>query len=197
MVPAYGSPSPARMRMVVVLPAPLRPTSPMRSPGWTRSAAPSVESSVRAPARTSRSVAVIRLHSYWSSLLVVCEDRGPRLGARGDRFFEVGGEQAHEELSQALGLHVPLQTSGVQSTPQCALGQLDSRPGERRHPLGQLVARVEQVVLRYGPRDKADAFGFVGVDDAAGEHQLESPRRADGGREQKGKTQPTGGPAPR
>ena len=56
---AYGSPSPARMRMVVVLPAPLRPTSPIRSPGCTRSAAPSVESSVRAPARTSRSVAVI------------------------------------------------------------------------------------------------------------------------------------------
>ena len=50
-------------------------------------------------------------------LLVVSEDRGALLGARGDRFLEVGGEQTHEELSQALGLHVPLQASGVQSTP--------------------------------------------------------------------------------
>ena len=49
--------------MVVVLPAPLRPTNPMRSPGCTRSAWPSVDNSVRAPARTSRSVAVITLRS--------------------------------------------------------------------------------------------------------------------------------------
>src|SRR6478735_3426574 len=70
MLPAYGSPSPARMRMVVVLPAPFRPTSPMRSPGSTRSAGPSADSSVRAPARTSRSVAVITLLSSSLSLLV-------------------------------------------------------------------------------------------------------------------------------
>ena len=50
-------------------------------------------------------------------LLVVGEDRRPLLGARRDRFFEVAGEQTDEELSQALGLHVPLQASGVQSTP--------------------------------------------------------------------------------
>src|SRR3954468_18060576 len=120
------------MRMVVVLPAPLRPTSPMRSPGWTRSAAPSVDSSVRAPARTSRSVAVITLQL---PLLVVGEDRRPFFGARCDGFFEVGGEQTHEELSQAFGLHVHFQASSVQSTPQCALGQLDSRPGEGSDPL--------------------------------------------------------------
>src|SRR5215208_3628721 len=111
MVPAYGSPSPARMRMVVVLPAPLRPTSPIRSPGCTRNAAPSVDSSVRAPARTSRSVAVITL--LLLCLLVVGEDRRPLLDARRDRFFEVAGEQTDEELAQALGLHVPLQASGV------------------------------------------------------------------------------------
>src|SRR5215212_8956637 len=117
------------MRMVVVLPAPLRPTRPMRSPGCTRSAAPSVDSSVRAPARTSRSVAVIT-PLVLLCLLVVGEDRRPLLGARRDRFFEVAGEQTDEELSQALGLHVPFQASGVQSTPQCALGQLGSRPRE-------------------------------------------------------------------
>src|SRR5690349_6097023 len=116
MVPAYGSPSPARIRMVVVLPAPLRPTSPIRSPGCTRSAAPSMDSSVRAPARTSRSVAVIT-GAAPAYLLVVGENRWPLLGARGDGFFEVAGEQTDEELSQALGLHVPFQASGVQSTP--------------------------------------------------------------------------------
>src|SRR5687768_9410080 len=101
------------MRMVVVLPAPLRPTRPMRSPGWMRSAEPSVDSSVRAPARTSRSVAVITLLTYpsvySSSLLLVTssrllelalvgEDRGSFLGARSDRLLEVGGEQTHVEL---------------------------------------------------------------------------------------------------
>src|SRR5215475_5436216 len=102
------------MRMVVVLPAPLRPTRPMRSPDCTRNAAPSVESSVRAPAQTSRSVAVITLllpcvlPGSPGRLLVVCEDRRSPLGTRRDRFFEVAGEQTDEELSQALGLHVPL-----------------------------------------------------------------------------------------
>jgi len=38
-------------------------------------------------------------------------------GARRNRFFEVAGEQADEELSQTFGLHVPFQASGVQSTP--------------------------------------------------------------------------------
>src|SRR4051812_17098533 len=144
MVPAYGSPSPARMRMVVVLPAPLRPTSPIRSPGWTRNAAPSVDSSVRAPARTSRSVAVIT-PLLLLCLLVVGEDRRALLRACRDRFFEVAGEQTHEQLSKALGLHVPFQASGVQSTPQCALGQLGSGPRERRDPLAELIANVEQL----------------------------------------------------
>ena len=52
-----GPPSPASTRRVVVLPAPLRPTRPMRSPGWTRRVAP--DSRMREPARSSRSVAVI------------------------------------------------------------------------------------------------------------------------------------------
>ena len=53
--------APASMRMVVVLPAPLRPTSPMRSPGWIRRWLPGAVTRVRTPARTSRSVAVITL----------------------------------------------------------------------------------------------------------------------------------------
>src|SRR5579875_4119879 len=125
------------MRRVVVLPAPLRPTSPMRSPGCTRSAAPSAKSSVRAPARTSRSDAVITGSPPLGRLLVVGEHRWALLGARGDRLLEIGGEQTNEKLSQAFGLHVPFQVSGVQPTPQCALGQLDPRPGERGDPLGQ------------------------------------------------------------
>ena len=57
-LPAYGSPSPASTRIVVVLPAPLRPTRPIRSPGCTRSVAS--DSRMRDPARSSRSVAVIK-----------------------------------------------------------------------------------------------------------------------------------------
>src|ERR1700716_2629213 len=108
------------MRRVVVLPAPLRPTSPMRSPGCTRRSGPSGESRMRAPARTSRSVAAITFALLGSGsvqgrtgLLVVGEDRRPLLSARRNRFFEVGGEQTHEKLPQALGLHVPLQAGGL------------------------------------------------------------------------------------
>ncbi len=56
--PAYGSLSPASTRIEVVLPAPLRPTSPIRSPCCTRRVAP--DSRMRDPARSSRSVAVIK-----------------------------------------------------------------------------------------------------------------------------------------
>src|SRR5271167_2783636 len=110
--PAYGSLSPARMRNVVVLPAPLRPTSPMRSPGCTRRSGPSGESKMRAPARTSRSVAVITI-ALLCWLLVVREHRRALLCARGNRFFEVRGEQTDVKLSQAFGLHVPFQATGV------------------------------------------------------------------------------------
>src|SRR3954466_15272655 len=57
MRPACGSVSAAKVRRVVVLPAPLRPTRPIRSPGCTRRVVGS--SRMRAPARSSRSVAVI------------------------------------------------------------------------------------------------------------------------------------------
>src|SRR3954469_17489386 len=57
MVPAAGSVSPASVFVSVVLPAPLRPTRPMRSPGWTRNV--TSVSRARAPARSSRPVTVI------------------------------------------------------------------------------------------------------------------------------------------
>src|SRR5690606_15662551 len=55
--PAYGAASPASTFKVVVLPAPLRPTSPIRSPGAIRRLVS--ESRIRLPARSSRPVAVI------------------------------------------------------------------------------------------------------------------------------------------
>src|SRR5690606_23519438 len=55
--PAYGAASPANTRRVLVLPAPLRPTNPIRSPGCTRSVAP--DSRIRLPARSSNPVAEI------------------------------------------------------------------------------------------------------------------------------------------
>ena len=57
MVPPAGSVSPARVLVSVVLPAPLRPTRPIRSPGCTRKV--TFCSRARAPARSSRSVTVI------------------------------------------------------------------------------------------------------------------------------------------
>src|SRR5690625_4175477 len=166
------------MRSVVVLPAPLRPTRPMRSPGCTRSAGPMADSSVRAPARTSRSVAVIT-RGYSPELFVVGKGRWALLGARSDGFLEVAGQQAHVELSEPLGLHVPLQTPGIESAPERPLGQFGARPGEPRDPLGHVVAALEQVVTVDHPGDQADALGFGGVDVAAGEHDLEGPRRPD------------------
>ena len=51
MVPPAGMPSPARHLVRVVLPAPLRPTRPMRSPLAIRKVADSMRT--RAPARSS------------------------------------------------------------------------------------------------------------------------------------------------
>ena len=59
-VPAAGSASPARILVSVVLPAPLRPTSPILSPAATRKLTPSIRS--RAPARTS---------SWWAVIMTV------------------------------------------------------------------------------------------------------------------------------
>src|SRR5674536_203766 len=61
-VPAAGAASPASTRVSVVLPAPLRPTKPIRSPGATRTDAELSNS--REPARSSRSVAVITSRVY-------------------------------------------------------------------------------------------------------------------------------------
>jgi hypothetical protein len=56
-------------------------------------------------------VITIALPDSW--LFVVGEYRRPSFCARGNRFFEVGGEQTDEKLSQAFGLHVPFQATGV------------------------------------------------------------------------------------
>src|SRR6478672_11100159 len=57
MEPAAGWVTPARALVSVVLPAPLRPTRPTRSPGATRKVAAS--RSRREPARSSTAAAVI------------------------------------------------------------------------------------------------------------------------------------------
>ena len=120
--------------MVVVLPAPLRPTRPMRSPGWTRRAGPSASSSVRAPARTSRSVAVITRRTS----LIVGKDRGAPLGTRGDRFFEVSGEQAHIELPEALGLHMPSRVPA--SSPVHSVRLVSSTPGRENAAICEAIS---------------------------------------------------------
>src|SRR5215217_3966450 len=56
-LPACGMRSPASVVSVVVLPAPLRPTRPIRSPGCTRRVASLMR--MRLPARSSRPVVVI------------------------------------------------------------------------------------------------------------------------------------------
>jgi len=62
-VPVAGIPSPASTLHNVVLPAPLRPTRPTRSPEATRNVAES--SSRRAPARSSRPVTVNMTDAPW------------------------------------------------------------------------------------------------------------------------------------
>ena len=132
----------------------------------------------------------------WTGYLSSVKTGGPLLGARRHRFFEVGGEQADEELAQAFGLHVPLQASGVQSTPQCALGQLDSRPGERRDPLRHLIAGRRAARSSGTARDtRPMRSASVGVDVAAGQHQLERPRGPDRARQQVAQAELAGGQA--
>src|SRR3954452_18540847 len=57
-VPAAGSASPARTLVSVVLPAPLRPTRPTRSPAAIRKETSDIR--IREPARSSIPVAVIK-----------------------------------------------------------------------------------------------------------------------------------------
>ena len=184
--------------MVVVLPAPLRPTSPMRSPGCTRSAAPSVDSSVRAPARTSRSVAVITLLlpfvlmiGYLSSV----KTGGPLLGARRDRFFEVAVSKRTKSCPRPSACMCPSRLAA--SSPLHSVRLVNSIPGRENDAIRSpsSIANVEQLVVRHGPGHQADAFGFVGVDVAPGEHQLEGPRRADRARQQVGQAELAGGQA--
>jgi hypothetical protein len=58
---------------------------------------------------------------------------------------------------------------------------VNSTPGRENAAmaLGQFEAGLEQVFARHLARDQSDAFGLVGVHVAAGEHDLERPRRAD------------------
>ena len=191
------------MRMVVVLPAPFRPTNPMRSPGCTRRSGPSGESRMRAPARTSRSVAVITIAllampwlmsgSSWWPHRRRTSSVGAAFGACRNRFLEVGGEQTDEKLSQALGLHMPFQATGVQSTPQRAFGQLDSRPGEHRDPGRDRIAGVQQLAFRHLARHQPDPLGLLGGDVAAGQHDLERARRSDSPGQQIAQPQFAGG----
>ena len=102
---------------------------------------------------------------------------------------------APNALPEALGLHMPLQGTGVQSSPQRPFGQLGARPGERRDPFGDLVTRRQQVLGWHLPRHQADPFGLLGIDVAAGEHDLEGPRGADRPRQKVTQAQFTGGEA--
>ncbi len=58
MVPCAGSLSPTRVRISVVLPAPLRPTRPIRSPDCTANPAPSNRTRVPASIRRSRAISM-------------------------------------------------------------------------------------------------------------------------------------------
>ncbi len=105
-VPDAGRPSPARILVRVVLPAPLRPTRPTLSPAATRKVTSCISS--RAPARTSSCWAVIiRLVSLWAgspasaerpvvTAAVPAEETGPcastrRPGSTSRRVRDVGG----------------------------------------------------------------------------------------------------------
>ena len=93
-VPLAGRLSPARIRVSVVLPAPLRPTRPMRSPAAIRKDTSSI--SRRAPARTSSWDTVITTRTF--AVGVTPPDEGRRGGVRGPRtpsLRERGGAKGH------------------------------------------------------------------------------------------------------
>lgn len=63
----------------------------------------------------SRLIKRVDSHQLRGSLLgpVVGEDRVASLGTGRDGFFEISGEQPDVELTQAFGLHMPLQAGRV------------------------------------------------------------------------------------
>ena len=161
--------------MVVVLPAPLRPTRPIRSPGCTRRAAPSVSSSVRAPARTSRSVAVITILLPSAGLpgrLLSSRKTAGRFSARAATAFEVRCQEADIQLAESLGLHVPSRL--LASSPLHSVRLVNSVPGRRtRQCAPPSRNRSAEGHPRNLPGHQADPFGLVRVDVAPGEHHFE------------------------
>src|SRR5699024_3203981 len=116
-VPAYGSPSPARILIVVVFPAPFLPTRPIRSPGWTRSDDPSNWRRVRTPARTSR-----------SSMVITCA--GTSLAGEGTD-WAAGGPTSHLTVGPRDQQTPVTWVSGVRNSAQAAAVQV-LRSEERR-----------------------------------------------------------------
>src|SRR5664280_2052840 len=101
-VPAAGAASPASTRVSVVLPAPLRPTKPIRSPGATRTDAELSNS--REPARSSRSVAVITSRVYEPSGYDAATAGSTPLAGPATVPAPLLGAHTEEVLADVLGL---------------------------------------------------------------------------------------------
>ena len=132
-VPDAGSASPARILVSVVLPAPLRPTSPTLSPAATRKETSSI--SRRAPARTS---------SWWAVIMGAAFDVGSDVErtAHGRPTVPVGarpcpglrrtcGGAARPSRATSLTRHCPARRTQMRFNPKARLdpGQVEGRGG--------------------------------------------------------------------
>src|SRR3954463_703789 len=97
-VPPAGSASPARIFVSVVLPAPLRPTSPIRSPAAIRKETSSI--SRRAPARTSSLDTVITTGAF--AVGSAPPDEGCRGGVLGPRTPSLRGRTGAKGRGNAV-----------------------------------------------------------------------------------------------
>src|SRR3954453_16490995 len=104
---------------------------------------------------------------------VVAEDRVALLLAGGHGLLEVAGQQPHEQLSQALLVHVPGEARRVEPGPERPLRELDTRPAEGRDALAEVEAVIDEIVAGNHRGHQADGCGLVRREVPAGQHQLE------------------------
>ena len=90
-----------------------------------------------------------------------------------DRLLEVLGGEPHVQLRAVLEVDRGFQAAHLERRPEHLLGERDADPAVRVDLRGELEAGVEQRVVVDDPRHQPDALGFLGVDVATREQDLE------------------------
>ena len=103
---------------------------------------------------------------------------GPLLEEGGDGLGHVVAER-REDLGAVLEVDAGLQAADLELAPHHLLGHPHADRAVGGDLLGDVERGVDDLAVGHDPADEADALGLVGVDEPAGEQQLEGGRRAD------------------